>query len=414
MDGEQGFIDREQEAFEEVAQTADTPEPTPVVTPTAAPLKPAEDITMACALNGYVGPSHPTSMRDNHYGTAWTSYKQEGVHQLTVSAPKGKTIGGILIRWATWPLAAAVQTQINGEWVTVASCDADFMAQYIPVPNLTDFRVISRDDEGLTRLQICEVTIVTPGALPEDFQVWEKPPEKIDLMLFATHPDDEVLWFGGLLPTYGGEQGKDVLVVCAAHNNYQRRLELCDSLWTCGIRIYPRFLGYADVGYADQAKIIEAWFGRNRVYGDIVGLYRQYRPDVVVTHAVGGESGHSAHKTYSRVCRESVALAADASQFPESAALYGTWLVPKVYVHLWEENQLRMDWHVPLERFGGLNGMEVAALAYARHITQRGKFYSVREGGETDCSLFGLYHTTVGPDVEKNDLFEHIPARGEE
>ena len=376
-------------------------------------MPPAEDITLDCTLNGYVGITHPTSMRDNNYGTAWTSYKRDGVHQLTVSAPKGKTIGGILIRWRSWPMAVAVQVQKKGEWVTVASCDADFMAQYIPLPGLTDFRVISRDDEGQTRLQICEVTIVTPGELPEDFQVWEKPPEKIDLMLFATHPDDEVLWFGGLLPTYGGERGKDVLVVCAAHNNYQRRLELCDSLWTCGIHIYPHFLSYGDVMYSDQMKIYSDWGGRNKVYGDIVELYRQYRPDVVVTQAVEGESGHSAHKAYSRACRETVAMATDASQYPETAALYGVWDIPKVYVHLWEENQITMDWHVPLERFGGMNGMEVAALAFTKHVTQRGKFYSVREGGDTDCSLFGLFHTSVGRDVEKNDLFEHIPPRSE-
>lgn len=390
------------------AQSADTSEPV------AAPLPPAEDITLDCLLNGYAGATHPTSMRDKNYGTAWKSYRRDGVHQFAISAPEGKTVGGILIRWSTWPMAAAVQVQRNGEWVTVASCDADFMAQYIPLPGLTDFRVVSRDDNGDTRLQICEITIVTPGELPEDFQVWEKPPEKIDLMLFATHPDDEVLWFGGLLPTYGGERGMNVLSVCAAHNNYQRRLELCDSLWTCGIRIYPKFLSYGDVGFSDEHRIYQAWGGQKKVFGDIVGLYRRYRPDVVVTHAIGGESGHSSHKAYGHACREAVALAADASQYPETAELYGTWDIPKVYVHLWEESQLQMDWHVPLARFDGLNGMEVAALAYAKHVTQRGKFYSVREGGDTDCSLFGLYHTTVGPDVEKNDLFEHIPPRAGE
>ena len=388
----------------------------PVTSPTdiPAPLPPAEDITMACALNGYVGDKHPTNMRDGIYKTYWTSAKIEGAHSLTITAPAGKTVGGVLIRWASWPLAVAAQVKQGDEWVTVASCDADFMAQYLEIPSLREVRLVSRDDNGSTALKISEITVMTPGELPEDFQLWQKPPEKVDLLLVATHPDDEVLWFGGLLPTYAGEQNKDVLVACGAHNSFYRRLELCDCLWTCGVRIYPHFLSYGDVMYADIFKVYNDWGGRTKVRGDIVRLYRRYRPDVVVLHAQNGESGHGAHRALSQACRDAVALAASETDYPDTAELYGVWDVPKVYVHLWTENQITMDWHVPLARFGGLTGMEVAALGFDKHISQTSKtYYSVHDGGDTDCSLFGLFHTTVGPDVEKVDLFENIPARGE-
>ena len=33
------------------------------------------------------------------------------------------------------------------------------------------------------------------------------------------------------------------------------------------------------------------------------------------------------------------------------------------------------------------------------------------DGGEWDNALFGLWRTNVGPDVEKNDLFENIPVQ---
>ena len=395
-----------------------TAEPTatlpPTATPSPEPAVLAEDITLECALNGYTGARQLLHLKDNVYKTYWESTKRNGVHSLRVTAPEGKTAGGILIRWKSWPLAVSVQVPSGDDWVTVTVCDADFVAQYIAIPDAADFRIISRDDEGQTKLEISEITVLTPGELPDDIQVWRKAEDKVDMLLIAGHPDDELLWFGGLLPTYAGEQGRDVLVACGAHNSYYRRLELCDGLWACGVNIYPEFLSYFDLASGSAQAVYKEWGGQSRVQGDIVRLYRQYRPDVVVLHADNGETGHGAHKALSLTGRDAIASAASAEEFPETAELYGTWLVPKVYLHLWEENQITMDWHVPLARFGGLNGMEVAAIAFEKHVSQHTKsYYSIHDGGDTDCSLFGLFHTTVGVDVEKQDMFEHITPRGE-
>ena len=378
------------------------------------PMPPAEDITMDSALNGYAGETHPMKMRDGIYKTYWESMLREGAHSLTITAPAGKTIGGVLIRWKSWPVALVAQVRQDDGWEEIAACDADFIAQYLEIPGVQEIRLISRDDNGRTKLEISEITILTPGELPSDIQVWRKAPEKVDMLLLATHPDDEVLWFGGLLATYAGEQGKDVLVTCGAHNNYYRRLELCDCLWAMGVDIYPEFLRYYDATGPSVNGVFEAWGGRRRVVTDLVMLLRQYKPDVLVLQAVEGESGHPAHKALSLAGREAVEDAATETEFPESAETYGTWDVPKVYVHLWEEDQIIMDWHVPLARFGGLDGMAVAEIGYSKHLSQQEKsYYSVHDGGDTDCSLFGLYRTTVGPDVEKNDMFENIPVRGE-
>ena len=53
--------------------------------------------------------------------------------------------------------------------------------------------------------------------------------------------------------------------------------------------------------------------------------------------------------------------------------------------------------------------LEVAQEAYTWHISQSEKSYAVLDHGKYDNSVFGLYRTLVGPDVEKNDFFEHIP-----
>lgn len=365
----------------------------------------AEDITLECLLNGY---SNPGKMRDGSYKTYYASVLRSGRHSVVITAPEGKTVGGIEIKWRSWPVAVEIQVQNDkGEWVAVNASEGEFVAQYLSVPDVKEFRITSANG-GKTKLEISEITILTPGKLPEDIQVWRKPQEKVDLMMVEAHPDDEVLWFGGLLPTYAGEQGKDVLVVNGSFNNYMRRLELCDSLWTCGVDIYPVLLNYLDINSHNRNTVLKEW-GEKTVMTDLVSVYRQYKPDVVVLHDKDGEYGHGAHKVLSDLGREAVLAAADPNQYKTSAKEWGVWDVPKVYVHLWEENQVQYDWHVPLERFDGLTGYQVAELGFACHVTQQ-EDWAMELGGDYDNSLFGLYRSTVGPDVEKVDMFENLPS----
>ena len=51
---------------------------------------------------------------------------------------------------------------------------------------------------------------------------------------------------------------------------------------------------------------------------------------------------------------------------------------------------------------------DVAEEAFACHVSQQGTRYKVRDFGLRDNSLFGLYRSLVGQDVEHNDLFENI------
>ena len=103
----------------------------------------------------------------------------------------------------------------------------------------------------------------------------------------------------------------------------------------------------------------------------------------------------------------SAAGAGDASFFPASAEQYGTWQPQKLYVHLWAEGQIRLDWHRPLDAFGGKDGMTVAKEAMAMHVSQVKHGWKIEEGGDCDNALFGLYYTGVGPDEAGDDLFEH-------
>lgn len=150
------------------------------------------------------------------------------------------------------------------------------------------------------------------------------------------------------------------------------------------------------------------YWDKQSLYQDVCNLYRQYRPQVVVAHDKHGEYGHGAHQAVSDAARKATKLAADETQCVGTVKTLGVWQVPKVYIHLWEENQLAMDWHQPLAAFDGLTAQEVARRAYACHTSQQQKQWAVLDGGIYDNSLFGLFSSTVGPDVEKNDLFEHL------
>lgn len=374
------------------------------LTPAALNAPLAEDITARCLVNGKASVG---DIRDGNMRTLWESKLRGGAHQLLIEPTGGECAGGLVIRWRKKPMATRIQVMDKaGEWHTVAQGGGDFLAQYIPLPDIAvPFRVISAESEKQA-LQIYEITVLSPGRLPDWVQVWQKPEGKVDLMLLATHPDDELLWFGGLLPTYAQQDGKRVLVVTAACKAHYRKQELLDALWHCGVRLYPVFLGLEDVMTGDRAAVLEAW-GKNETIQRVAALYCEYQPDVVVLQDTQGEYGHSAHQAFSYVGRRAITLAAgeDAARWRGEHA---PWRVPKVYIHLWEENQLRLNWETPLSAFGGKTALAVADEALHCHASQTANGWSMARAEEWDNGLFGLYATTVGVDVAKNDLFEHI------
>lgn len=370
--------------------------------PLVATADTAEDITAECMMNNRAyNRFAPDDLRDRDYITFFSG------SAVTIEAPEGKTIGALELKWRTIePPEVIIKTQRDGKWVEVLRDGPNYAAQYILLPEaLETVRITARSG----KLELCEITVLTPGDAPAYVQVWRDAPEKVDMMLFSTHPDDEVLWFGGLLPYYAGELKKDVLVVNAVYAHYYRRQELLAALWTCGVDIYPVMLGYPNQ-QDSVSEILREWENKKREPKDrMVALIRQYRPDVVVLHDENGEYGHTAHIAFSWLGRQGVERAADPAEHPESAALWGTWDVPKTYLHLYAENRLRMDWKQPLAAFGGKTGLEVAAEAFACHATQQER-WQVKDGGDYDNALFGLWRTRVGLDEEKNDLFEHIPV----
>ncbi len=264
---------------------------------------------------------------------------------------------------------------------------------------------------------LCDIVLHSEGALPAGVQQWQPSLIKADLLVLPTHADDEYIFFGGILPAYAGEKGVAVQVAYLTNHLETERYrphELLDGLWEAGVTAYPVMGPFPDV-YASKESLAAAEnvFGRENVLAFQVELLRRFKPSVVIGHDLNGEYGHGAHMLNAVTLLEAVPLAADAAAFPDSAAHYDVWNVPKVYLHLYAENQLVMDWDAPLPAFGGKTAHEMAVAGFAKHVSQS-TYYSVNaaafaeSGSVYENRTFGLAHTTVGTDEAKNDFFEHI------
>ena len=249
---------------------------------------------------------------------------------------------------------------------------------------------------GNSACRLTEWHLYDAENVPDDIHLWEEAPDKCDIMLVSAHADDELVMMGGIIPTYAGERGLRVQVVYCYVPEENRHGEALNGLWYSGMRTLPVFF------ITEQEK-------NYRFAEKLTREIRRFKPEVVITHDIAGEYGNPGHKLVSRNCREAVDAAGDSSKFPESAREYGIWQVKKVYIHLYNKNQIVMDFDTPLSAFDGKTAFEVAQGAYACHKSQRADWLRVLKSNQYDCRKYGLYFTTVGNDVEKNDFLENIP-----
>lgn len=278
-------------------------------------------------------------------------------------------------------------------------------------------------------VSLSEIKAFRYGADPQDIQIWQPPLEgDTDLMLMSAHGDDEHLFFGGILPLYAGEMGYRVQVVYLTdHRNLtlQRTHEMLDGLWAVGVRNYPIFGPFADF----RIDSLEQTYSRYEQLGTskedlldyVVTQIRRFRPQVVVGHDFAGEYGHGMHMVYADLLSQALPLTADAASFSHSAQTYGLWDVPKTYIHLYKENPIVINFDHPLSRFDGMNAFDVSRyVGFPCHKSQltstsfsdwvygpEGEITSVWDIAEYNPCYYGLYRSTVGPDILKNDFMEN-------
>ena len=346
---------------------------------------------------------------------------------MTLYSPEG--FGSLYLIFDT---QSGPYTLISGDTGKKVTCgEAGFLHDYLDMEALLgEIPQTVTLQFGEDPVKINELRAFTEGEPPKDVQRWKQAPEDgVDLMLFSAHGDDEQLFFAGVLPYYAGELGYEVqLVYSTSHANYgpRRSHEMLDGLWVSGVKNYPVFGPFDDyfTKTAEQARkaFEDRGIPSDQVQAFVVEQLRRYKPLVVLGHDVNGEYGHGMHQLFSQMVQTGVEVSMDSQQYPESADRWGTWDVPKTYLHLYPEGAIHMNWDIPLESFGGMTAYEVTKeYGFPAHESQYDDFAWYMRGMDQAEDIttngpcdFGLYRTTVGPDVEKNDFFENLTNRAEQ
>lgn len=382
----------------------------------------ADDLTGSCKFKLCTKGTQVKRITDGDYRTYWESGK---VKHPYVSIQSEKPIYGLYLCFQKKPENYEIQTQ---EGATLAAGDTLFHHVFYELDGVRDVKVQALGD-GKTTMGFNEIFVFGEGEIPEWVQRWEKPLGKADILFLSAHPDDELLFMGGAIASSALTDKRLVQVVYLTPSNTTRRSEALNGLWTLGIRNYPEFGPFSD-RYAKTGKLQDSYDmitgGKKEVWRWVTEIYRKYRPEVAVSHDLKGEYGHPQHKMIADsavICYE---LAAQEDQYPESAQTYGAWQVKKLYLHLYgeEKDQTLFDWTVPREEFGGMTANELAQKAFEKHVTQAGMgkkyqgkmvHFSVEEYGvkRYPNNCFGLYASTVGPDVLHTDFMENISKAGE-
>jgi len=363
-----------------------------------------EDITGLCVFTMPGSKKSCQALFDGSYRTNWAGYGKQP-YRFAITLPQGTRKGGLYIRFAAEPEHLSLYTD---DALALEQAGPQYAHRWLPFEGAG--RLLLEMLPGKDGLVISELSVIS-GDAPDWVQVWEPPLSRADMLILVAHPDDELIWMGGAIPTYAGQRGMDVAVAYLTCANPRRRSEALNGLWVAGVRNYPRFGAFPDANYGSLTATYKGWGGREKLLAHVTGLYRMLRPSVVLSHDLNGEYGHPAHIACARAAADALASARDARAFPDSAAVYGLHEVPKLYLHLYPENQLEMDWSGPLPAFSGRTALEVAREAFAMHRTQHAKF-QVADSGRYASTLFGLYSSLVGPDRRWDDFFENLPAPG--
>ncbi len=331
---------------------------------------------------------------------------------VTVAAREGEEIGALYIKWDN----PVVPYQIKTAQSTLLCGENGFLHEYIPLPEKSPLLTILFPEQTMKPY---EVRIFADEEVPEDVQIWQPPCPRADIMLVSAHADDEILFMGGIIPTYAAEGGARVQVVYMTEfwsTTPVREHEKLDGLWTDGLRTYPVCGGFPDI-YAEDMEQAKKVYDLQAMTDYLTDVIRQFRPQIVVTHDFNGEYGHGFH----RLTAEATARALEAAAETDSIDLSGNgsppgldaWDVPKAYFHLYPEHSIHMNLNVPLEAMGGRTALEVAKEAYGQHVSQQWCWFYVSDTYKYSCADFGLYRTKVGYDTA-DDMLENIVLYSEQ
>lgn len=319
----------------------------------------------------------------------------KGKNSITVTSKDGSPIGAVYVKWdkPVSPYELITDTE------TLSCGELGFLHEFIALDNPSKTLTFSLPADN--PMGIYGIRIFTDNQVPDDVQIWQPPCERADILMISAHSDDEILFMGGIIPTYAAEQGARVQVAYMTEfwsSAPVREHEKLDGLWTDGLRTYPVCGNFKDI-YTENLADAEKKYDIDAMADYVAGIIDEFEPQVVVTHDFDGEYGHGFHQLTARAVKNALEQA--------------DFQVTKAYFHLYSENKIHMELNTPLSSMGGKTALEVAKAAYLQHKSQQWCWFYVSDTYKYSCADFGLYRTSVGVD-ENNSMLEHLVPYAEQ
>lgn len=340
-------------------------------------------------------------LQDDSYSSS-VSFSETDIITITSETP----MYGIYLIWDLPAVEWTLSYRSPSSEIISKTCGTNgFLHEYISIPEGT----ISCTVSFFKSARLSDIFCYSSGNLPNNVQVWQPSCEKADMLVFSTHADDEILFLGGPLVTYGSRNDTDVQVVymCEFWSTQKiREHEKLDGLWECGIRHYPVNGDFKDL-YSMSLETAMQQYNYDNLVEFVTEQIRRFKPQICLTQDLNGEYGHGGHRILVKAFCEAVDNCSNADFCAASAKNYGVHNVQKAYLHLYEQGKINLDLRTPIAALENRTGLDVLKNAYKKHVSQQGWWFYVSDEYQYSCASFGLYRTTVGADT-KNDMFEHI------
>lgn len=397
-----------------------------LIPPVSAQEGNAEDITESTTFSG----TGYDSYKFLHDGNVTTYKRSAGNASITLENEAG--IGSLYLMFDMEYGGYTITDNTSGETLTAGS--QGFLHEYVDLSPLGSPTTVTLSfDDGPVRLS--EIYVFSPGEPPNFVQRWDEPLEgETDLVLFAAQAGDDQLYYAGLLPLYAVEKDCVVQVVYLTDHRSEtnvRTHEALNGLWSVGVTSYPAFGSFDELQTSSLEEAYNSYAYRGHSQDELLEFVmeqlRRFKPLVAVGPDLAGEKGNGMNMAFADLLTRAVELSGDPEAFPEQAARYGVWDVPKTYLHLYGENKIQIDYDQPLEAFDGMTAFQVSQqLGYPCHKARRytwttnwinGKSTPITQATQIETyspCQFGLYRSTVGEDVQKDDFFENIHTYAEQ
>ena len=159
----------------------------------------AEELTPGCSVSVVDNRGGAGNLTDGKYSTWWNSTERKDPWVVIAS---DRPVYSLYVCFTDLPESYVIQEQSGEDWTTVAeSGKTGVYHAFFELNGQQAIRILSASQDKSV-IGISEIHVFGKGSVPDWVQRWEPPAEKADILFFVAHPDDEILFFGGAIPTY--------------------------------------------------------------------------------------------------------------------------------------------------------------------------------------------------------------------